>query len=278
MKNKKPIIFLIVGAIILLFLAFFCCCSVIWFISQLDNAGSSYKKSIENLSTADYYEYELTRRFTTSFVVPQYPGNDTTYDITSLMIVKEDNKNDRMHSQIYLETEEKKSKADYEIFRDGDKYYYLNESMSDFKEAKKEEGEDWGFEPYKMFFNLRADQEVETLEDENIDGVECYHLKIELTKDDVQELIDSLEGDILNNVIALAGEEEAIEGAYAEVWVDKENKTIMRYALSIDRITVGLSLSTSTAQGIEGTCYFEDVKIEVLFSAWAEEKEVESPL
>ncbi len=265
---KKGIIILIVVVLLLCAIATVGG-SAIWYFFLRNTPQKAFDKAVANLDEADYYQQEYEGTIDARVTLPDYPEYDVDMEMEVSGEAKVDNKNNKKYLKSIGISEGSSQTTEYYWIEDD---VYMRLGSGSFEKLTEEEASNLntgsGTTEYAY---LSGKDNYTILEEEEIDGVNCYHYNVPLDDEDLSDFIDNFMSTFEDSNVTV--NDVTVSDASLEMWISKDNSFIMKTINKIGNIS-----TDSVSEGIDMVLIMEDIEIDSTFSGWNEEVEIEAPV
>ncbi|MBN2015863.1 hypothetical protein JW766_03440 [Candidatus Dojkabacteria bacterium] len=228
----------------------------------------AFDKAIASINE-DSYEYTSEAEISMDISVPDYPEFSMSMTMTADGEGKVDSANDKEYT---------KSTVTTEGVTETTEVYYIGEDVysrtgdDDFKKMSKDEVEDISGETYDVYKNLSSDVDYTVLDDEEVDGVDCYHYSVPLDETLLEDFLASFTETIGNDPSVTMGD-VTINDAKIEMWVSKSSSKAVKSVMMIGELSV-----SATTSGVEMKMSMNDLEVATMFMNWGEKVDIEAPI
>ncbi|MBN2015228.1 hypothetical protein JW766_00135 [Candidatus Dojkabacteria bacterium] len=284
-KSLATPLIIIVVVVLLCCIVSSCSGALIWCFVLRQTPEKAYQKATTSdlFTTEKYVQYKSESEYTEGFAAPDYPEYDVevvnNYDVYDGQINIE---KDSYHEKQTLEMVSSvggKETVDSEAWEVDGKVYmqWGDKDVEEYEshEEQEEESSIFYVTEVEVLKTLSGDEEYTVLEDEKVDGEDCYHYEVTLSRENYEIFVrwfsvatveDYLDKKINRNDVE-------VEGVTCELWVSKKTSRFARVKVEIDRIEYETSY-----QGATFRFYYNDYVSTTSFMKWGEEFEIKAPI
>jgi len=243
-----------------------------WYFLFRQSPENAYAKAQEKFNSDDSV-YHFTSDVDMSFEVrfPEYPSFNQTFEMT--MSGEGDEDINAGKSYYKSTTVMDGDKELVEVYIIGDDTYTKVGTGEFTKTTSVGEEENADFSE-SVFTRLTEDYEYELLDEEEINGVACYHYKLVMTDDLLQDFSDEMSGSFQEGLgDDLQMSDFAVTNAYFELWISKSGSDLIRSVLTVEEM-----VSTGETEGVTMEVVLMDMVVTTEYSKWGEAVEIEAPI
>jgi hypothetical protein len=283
-KSKAPIVIIII--VILLACCLVSCVvgGIFLLVINTDSAEKSFKKAVEDdiFVTVDSFKYEQTASFTVGIEFPTKPEHDYSYTEKNVAKGEYDVRNESSH-EVQDQTLSSDAKTETYFseawFVDGIGYRKDGKNAQIEKIGTREEMVKEGFSYYaqgiEIFRTLSGSEDFELVGEENINGVDCYHIKLTLGRENVGVWIEWFKTFVEGQFDLEAVTDNVTVGDITyDLWIKKGGDQLLKSETRISELLYDVTDPGS----VEAYTFYRDLVSTTTYTNWGEEVNIETPI
>jgi len=264
MKRKKIVLIVssIVIGLILILGGFFT-----WYLLFRSTSKKAYREAVDYINNGDYYQFTDNGTIKIKTEFPDY----NEYNEDNIIVLNGEGSVDikkKLKYRKYTEVKDNEGQVIHEIYFEQDNVYIKNQN-SEFEKLENLGDINELFD--EIFKETIKSEEFEILKSENINGVDCYHYKIEVDKDEIQEVSRLFINIVIKDLQDLSSLDIAIEKSDIELWISKEKSKIVKFYINFENVHFSEE-NNSVIMNIRF-----DISYSIYFNDWGGEVYIEIP-
>ncbi|MDD3648033.1 MAG: hypothetical protein PHS44_06075 [Candidatus Dojkabacteria bacterium] len=263
---KKGVVLAVCGVLLL--------CAVIggglaaYFLFFSKSPAKAFKTAVKEMTEGDYYQMSSDGSMTASVSAPSMPDFDMTFKMDMSGESKVDVQGEKMYTKMKTTMEGMSTTAEAYVI--GEDYYIKTDG--DWEKVSKDEASEASNE-MDALKDLSPDAEYTLLEEQNVEGVDCYHYEVALDDEMLKDFTDAMTASMQGSNPEDEFSDIVVDDAKIELWISKADSRIIKSDMKIAKITV-----KGTSQGVELEMVISDVAISSVYSNWGEKVDIQAPI
>jgi hypothetical protein len=264
MKRKKIVLIVssIVIGLILILGGFFT-----WYLLFRSTSKKAYREAVDYINNGDYYQFTDNGTIKIKTEFPDY----SEYNDDNIEILNGEGKVDiqnKLKYKKYTEEKDNEGVITHEVYFEQDNVYIKSQDGK-FEKVQNLQNVNELFD--NIFSEAIKSEDFEVLNNEDVDGEKCYHYKITIDKNEIQEISRLFLNVILRDLQDSSNLDIFIEKNDIDLWISKEKSKIVKFYINFENVHFSEE-NNSVIMNIRF-----DISYSIYFNDWGGEVYIEIP-